>query len=64
MGVIDWPTMIGVAGGAISAYVAIKSDLATLHAKCDSASKAANTAHKRIDQHLQGAHHEAKNSKA
>lgn len=64
MGMIDWPTLVGVAGGAISAYVAIKSDLAALHVKCDSASKVAQTAHKRLDQHLAGAHHETKNAKA
>lgn len=58
MQVVDWHTLLGVLGGGISAYVAIKSDLKALHVKCDNAGKAANTAHRRIDQHLQAAHSE------
>jgi len=52
-GVIDWPTFIGVLGGGFSAYVAIKSDLARLHEKCNAAKKSADLANRRIDKHIE-----------
>lgn len=55
---IDLNTVITVVGAAGAAYIAIKQDIAKLHVKCDMANKAANTAHKRLDQHIQGTKHE------
>jgi len=40
---------IGACGGALGAYVAIKSDLAAVKARLDSLEKAADKAHDRID---------------
>lgn len=55
---VDLNTVITVIGGALAAYFAIKQDIAKLHIKCDMANKAAQTAHKRIDQHIHGVKHE------
>jgi len=40
---------IGACGGALGAYVAIKSDLAAVKARLDNLEKAADKAHDRID---------------
>lgn len=61
---LDLTTLVSVLGGALSAYVAIKKDIATLHIKCDTANRAAEAAHKRIDKHIQGEIHEKANAKA
>lgn len=40
---------IGACGGALGAYIAIKSDLAAVKARLDNLEKAADKAHDRID---------------
>jgi len=40
---------VGACGGALGAYVAIKSDLAAVKARLDNLEKAADKAHDRID---------------
>lgn len=51
----DWlGNLLGLAaGGGIGAYVAIRADLAALMVKAEIALESANSAHGRIDQHLQ-----------
>lgn len=51
MGVI-FQSIIGALIGGVSAYVAIRSDLASLKARMDNAEKTADGAHERIDKIL------------
>ena len=51
MGVI-FQSIVGALIGGVSAYVAIRSDLASLKARMDNAEKTADGAHERIDQIL------------
>ncbi len=47
----DWALqLLGVLGGAVGAYAAIRADLARLGAEVKSAAVAATKAHDRIDQ--------------
>jgi hypothetical protein len=51
MGVI-FQSIVGALIGGVSAYVAIRSDLASLKARMNNAEKTADGAHERIDQIL------------
>jgi hypothetical protein len=49
---VIFQSIIGALIGGVSAYVAIRSDLASLKARMDNAEKTADGAHERIDQIL------------
>jgi len=49
---VIFQSIIGALIGGISAYVAIRSDLASLKARMENTEKTADNAHERIDQIL------------